>query len=133
MSADYLRFGATADDIVDVYLGEFDIEHVFRLGKSGLGVDHMFLHTPSKQDAVVFLTSIASMISKAIDIVLKRGTPRGKKVLTIKSISDRKAGTVLRYYRERDGVTILREPGDHESIFGILERLDIEPDLLLGY
>ena len=65
VSADNLRFGATADDIVDIYLGEFSIEHVFRLGKSGLGVDHMFLHTPSRQDAVVFLTSIASMISKA--------------------------------------------------------------------
>ena len=133
VSADNLRFGATADDIVDIYLGEFSIEHVFRLGKSGLGVDHMFLHTPSRQDAVVFLTSIASMISRAIDIVLKRTTPRGKKALTMKSISDRKAGTVLRYHRERDGVTILGEPGDQEFIFGILERLDIEPDLLLGY
>ena len=132
-SADNLRFGATVDDIVDIYLGEFSIEHVFRLGKSGLGVDHMFLHTPSRQDAVVFLTSIASMISKAIDIVLKRTTPKGKKTLTMKSISDRKAGTVLRYHRERDGVTILGEPGDQEFIFGILERLDIEPDLLLGY
>ena len=58
----------------------------------------MFLHTPSRQDAVVFLTSIASMISKAIDIVLKRTTPKEKKALTMKSISDRKAGTVLRYH-----------------------------------
>ena len=128
-----LRFGATADDIVDIYIGEFAIEHVFRLGKSGLGVDHMFLHTPSRQDSVVFLTSIASMISKTIDIVLKRGTPKGKRALTMKCISDRKAGTALRYHRERDGVTILGEPGDQEFIFDILGRLGIEPDLLLGY
>ena len=73
------------------------------------------------------------MISKAIDIVLKRATLRGKKALTMKSISDREIGTVLRYHRERDVVTILGEPGDQEFIFGILERLDIEPDLLLVY
>ena len=79
------------------------------------------------------MTSIASMISKTIDIVLKRGTPKGKRALTMKCISDRKAGTVLRYHRERDGVTILGEPGDQEFIFDILERLGIEPDLLLGY
>ena len=81
----------------------------------------------------VFPTSITSIISRVINIVLNRATPKGKMALTMKSISDCKVGTVLRYYRERDGVTILREPGDHESIFGILERLDIEPDLLLGY
>ena len=128
-----LRSGATADDIVNTYLDEFTIEHVFRLGKSGLGMDHMFLHTPSRQDAVVFLTSIASMISKTVDIVLKRGTPKGKKALTMKSISDRKAGTVLRYHRDRDCVTILGEPGDQEFIFDVLERLGIEPDLLLNH
>ena len=132
-SCSNLRFGATADDIVDIYVGEFSIEHVFKLGKSGLGVDHMFLHTPSRQDAVVFLTSIASMISKTIDIVLKRDTPKGMKAPTMKSISDRKANTVLRYGREKDTVTILGEPGDREFIFDILGRLDIEPDLLLGY
>ena len=127
------RFGSTADDIVDIYLGEFDIEHVFRLGKSGLGMDRMFLHTPSRQDAVVFLTSIATMISKAMDIVLKRNTPKGRRALTMKYICDRKAGTVLRYDRDSDSVTILGEPGDREFIFDILDQLDIEPDLLLGY
>ena len=127
------RFGSTADDIVDIYLGEFDIEHVFRLSKSGLGMDRMFLHTPSRQDAVVFLTSIATMISKAMDIVLKRNTPKGRRALTMKYICDRKAGTVLRYDRDSDSVTILGEPGDREFIFDILDQLDIEPDLLLGY
>ena len=127
------RFGSTADDIVDIYLGEFDIEHVFRLGKSGLGMDRMFLHTPSRQDAVVFLTSIATMISKAMDIVLKRNTPKGRRALTMKYICDRKAGTVLGYDRDSDSVTILGEPGDREFIFDILDQLDIEPDLLLGY
>lgn len=93
----------------------------------------MFLHTPSRQDAVVFLTSIATMISKAMDIVLKRNTPKGRRALTMKYICDRKAGTVLRYDRDSDSVTILGEPGDREFIFDILDQLDIEPDLLLGY
>ena len=56
-----------------------------------------------------------------------------KEVLTMKSICDRKAGTILRYDREKDSVTILGEPGDQEFIFDILGRLGIEPDLLLGY
>ena len=93
----------------------------------------MFLHTPSRQDSVVFLTSIASMVSGAIDILLKKGTPKGKKPLTMKSICDRKANTVLRYGRENDSVIILGESGDQEFIFDILGRLGIEPDLLLGY
>jgi transposase len=114
VSEENLRFGATADDIVDIYIEEYSIEHVFRLGKSGLGVDHMFLHTPSRQDSVVFLTSIASMVSGAIDILLKKGTPNGKRALTMKSICDRKANTVLRYGRENDSVTILGEPGDQD-------------------
>ena len=49
------------------------------------------------------------------------------------SVCDRKAGTVLRYDRDSDSVTILGEPGDREFIFDILDQLDIEPDLLLGY
>jgi len=106
---------------------------MFRLGKSGLDVDHMFLHTPSGHDGAVFLTSIASMISGAIEILLKKSTPKGKKALTMKSICDRKAGTILRYDRKKDSVTILGEPGDQEFIFNILGRLGIEPDLLLGY
>ena len=51
----------------------------------------------------------------------------------MKYICDRKAGTVLRYDRDSDSVTILGEPGDREFIFDILDQLDIEPDLLLGY
>ena len=74
-----------------------------------------------------------SMVSGAIDILLKKGTPKGKKPLTMKSICDRKANTVLRYGRENDSVIILGESGDQEFIFDILGRLGIEPDLLLGY
>ena len=73
------------------------------------------------------------MVSGAIDILLKKGTPNGKRALTMKSICDRKANTVLRYGRGNNSVTILGEPRDQEFIFDILRRLGIEPDLLLGY
>ena len=132
-SSSNLRFGATADDVVDIYIGEFAIERVFRLGKSGLGVDHMYIHTPSRQDAVVFLTSIATMISETVDLMLKDMTLDHRRPLTMEQIRNRKMNTVLRYDRDKDSVTILGEPEDGRLIMDILRRLDIEPDLLLGH
>ena len=93
----------------------------------------MYIHTPSRQDAVVFLTSIATMISETVDLMLKDMTLDHRHPLTMEQICNRKMNTVLRYDRDKDSVTILGEPEDGRLIMDILRRLDIEPDLLLGH
>lgn len=64
---------ATTDDVISAYLGEYKVEHTFRLMMSGLNLGRMYIHSPARQDAVVFLTSINAMIRLIADNVLDPG------------------------------------------------------------
>jgi transposase len=126
-----LRNGANAEGIVDMYLNGFTIEHAFKLMKSGTGVGHMFIHTPSRQDAVVFLSSLATMISNVANAVMKRMPDM--KEMTMKHISDFMMTTIVRYCRENDEKSVTGGPGATEAALAIVDALNIDPELLLGY
>ena len=126
-----LRNGASADGVVDMYLGNYSVEHAFKLLKSGTGVGHMFIHTPSRQDAVVFLSSLATMVSNTVDAVLKRSL--GKDAVTMRHISDFMMTTLVRYDRERDEKTIVGGPGASDRALRIVDAMGVDPELLLGY
>ena len=126
-----LRNGANAEGVVNMYIGGYTIEHAFKLLKSGTGVGHMFIHTPSRQDAVVFLSSLATMISNVVDAVLKRKL--GPESVTMKHITDFMMTAIVEYDRKSDEKFISGWPGASEEAMRIVDALGIDPELLLGY
>lgn len=66
------RDGATADDVLRLYLGQYRIEHSFRTSKSVFDVDKVYLHTPSRANAFMFVVSLATMLSGVIRAAMYR-------------------------------------------------------------
>ena len=89
------RDGMTTASVIRYYLEEDRVEKVFTMMKSGSKVDNMFIQTLRRQDAVVFVGSLAVMIKTAVNKVLKDagvkqmlpGTKRNR-IATMKFISD---------------------------------------------
>ena len=136
--------GATPDDVISAYLGEYLVEFCFRLMKSGLNVGHVYIHSPARQDAMIFLTSVTAMIHGVIDNVLARGEDKPRKSpyddeeeerkhLTMKHIIDFMATTLVVYDRANDTMSISGAPGDSEKAFRIMRKLGLDPILLLGF
>ena len=69
---DNLRDGATADTVLLSYLDQYLIEHAFRLMKDGMRIDRVYIHRPSRENAMSFVCSLATMIVDVMDHVLKR-------------------------------------------------------------
>ena len=136
--------GASPDDVISAYLGEYLVEFCFRLMKSGLNVGHVYIHSPARQDAMIFLTSVTAMIHGVIDNVLARDEDRPRKSpyddeeeerkhLTMKHIIDFMPMTQVVYDRANDTMSITGAPGDSEKALMIMRKLDLDPVLLLGF
>ena len=139
-----IREGATADMVIDAYLGQHHVEHTFRLIKSYLNVGRVYIHSPARQDAMIFLTSVTAMIHAVVDNILSpdldslptnpyEDPETEEKHLTMKHIVDFMVNTTVLYDRERDTMRISGAPGESEKAWSIVRELDIEPKLLLGY
>jgi len=125
-----LREGADAETVMMAYLGEYRIEHTYRIMKSGLGVDSVYLHTPERENAMMFVIGIATIISNTVDAVL--GRMPGKKV-TMDRLCWKMISVSVDYDREDDCVCIRGYKGANKEFFGYLDALNIFPGLLLGY
>lgn len=68
---DNIREGADADTVLRSYLGQYKVEHAFRLMKSGFGLSTVYLHKPSREDSMMAIISLATMVSDVIHKVLK--------------------------------------------------------------
>ena len=69
---DNLRDGATADTVLLSYLDQYLVEHAFRLMKDGMKIGRVYIHRPSRENAMSFVCSLATMIVDVMDHVLKR-------------------------------------------------------------
>ena len=124
--AENIRSGATADTMLMTYLGQYRVEHAFRLMKDGMGIDRVYLHRPSRENAMMFVISLATMLSDIITHVLKNNGID----MTMQAIS----GTMSRLdiVQDADG-EYLDGSGEHIDLFmRMLESLRIDPDHLLG-
>ena len=66
-----VRRGATADTVLLSYLDQYQVEHAFRLMKDGMGIDRVYIHRPSRENAMRFVISLATMVSDIVTHVLK--------------------------------------------------------------
>ena len=127
------RIKASADDIIDLYLEQYKAEAGFKMMKSGMDVAHVYIHTPSRITAMAFVVSLATMVCKTIDHVLRTTKPSGERRRTVKSLADIHANTIVKYDRCHDRLSIMGGPGATGDVFSIVDRLEIDPQLLLGY
>lgn len=66
-----VRKGATPEKILGLYNGQFACEHSYRLMKSGLGLDCIYLQNPLRVDGMLFIVSLVAMLFTLMDAVLR--------------------------------------------------------------
>jgi transposase len=124
------RDGADAETVMMLYLEEYKVEHTYRLMKSGLGVDSVYLHTPERENAMMFVIGIAAIISGTIDAVL--GKRKGKKI-TMDRIGWKMISVTADYDHSDDSIEIRGYEGADKELLGYLKELKISPGLIFGF
>ncbi|MFA6804296.1 MAG: IS1634 family transposase [Candidatus Methanomethylophilaceae archaeon] len=126
--AENVRHGATTDTVLKLYLDQYKVEHTYRLMKSGMGVDSVYVHTPSRANALLFVISIATLISSIMDALMRRnGHPR-----TVRKICSDLQNAAVIYDRCNDRLTVGGPNGSMDDLFFCLGVFDTAPSLLLG-
>ena len=125
---DDLREGATADTVLLSYLDQYRIEHAFRLMKDGMKIGRVYIHRPSRENAMSFVCSLATMMTDVIDHVLKsKGID-----MTFCRIVDELSRLDLRYDRE-NAEEYFSGPSDSIDLFmDVVEALGIDADHLIN-
>jgi len=123
-----VRYGATADTVLRLYLDQYKSEHVYRLMKSGMGVDSVYVRTPSRANALLFVVAIATLVSSVMDALLRRnGKGRHK---TVKQIFGEMQSAVLNY--RRNGSKMSVGPALFEKeVFACIGSIGLDPSFLL--
>ena len=56
------------------YLNQYRVEHAFRLEKDGMGMSTVYIQKPSRENAMMFVISLAAMLTDVADhLFSKRG------------------------------------------------------------
>jgi len=99
--AENIRSGATTDTVLRAYLDQYKVEHAFRLAKDGMKMSRVYIHRPSRENAMMFVISLGTMVSDVIGHVLKtRGIDT-----TTDGIAGRWFTSMFGYYRYGDSDT----------------------------
>ncbi|MBQ7405912.1 MAG: IS1634 family transposase [Candidatus Methanomethylophilaceae archaeon] len=124
---DNIRSGATADTVLKTYLGQSRIEHAFRIMKDGMSMDRVYLHRPSRENAMMFVISLATMMSDIIHHVLvSEGIDH-----TAEDLAGRMTTLTLVHNREQDEET-LDGPEALQGLFiDCIEALGIDSDHII--
>lgn len=131
-SADRRR-SANSDDVVDLYLEQYKAEAGFKMMKSGMDIADVYIHTPSRITAVAFVVSLATMVCKTLDGMHPGLKDPGEPKRTVKTFADIHTNTLLKYDRRHDRLSVMGHPGATGEIFHYIEKMGIDPQLLLGY
>ena len=131
--AENLRDGATAESVLRLYLDQYKVEHTYRLMKSGMGVDRVYVHKPSRENALMFVVGIATLINDIIDAMSHReAAERDAASSTFRTVVDEMTGTQVRYDRGTDSMHVEGPPERADRLAGILLMMGTDPRLLLG-
>ena len=122
------RDGASAQTVLRLYLNEYKVEHTYRLMKSGLGVDRVFFRTPSRENAMMFVVGIATLIENIIDAMNRRNGDRD----TFRTVIDQFECVIVRYDRSDDSMDFEGPDERVEQLFRYLDTMRTDPVLLLS-
>ena len=127
--------GATTEEVMGMYFGQWRIEHVFGEMKSGLGADEVFLRDGKRESAMLFLIAMAVHVRSIMKFILRRdggGCVCIPKNVTARRLFELLQNTDLVYDRRNDAV----EPDGPERGLTVLltaaDLLGITPAELLG-
>lgn len=130
------RVGSSTQDVIDLYEEEYVVEHSFRLTKSGLGIDEVFLQTPSRENAMMFVVALAAHLKSVADAVFRsRNVLLEGKVLTMHRLEAHLQTEMVCFDRSQQRLYTLMGKGRIYGIdvFKVVDVLGINPQLLLGY
>jgi len=71
--AENIRSGATADTVLRAYLGQYKVEHAFKLMKDGMKMSRVYIQDVKRENAMMFVISLGTMLSDVMGHVLKAG------------------------------------------------------------
>ena len=121
-----IRTGADADTVLRLYLDEYKVESNYAIMKSGMGIDQVFLQTPSRESAMIFVIGIATLLSDIITKVLKDNGV-GK---TSKTINEELVSLILKEGAE--GIVALGKDDSIDQLETYVNLLKLDPESLLG-
>lgn len=128
------RNGLTTDGIIRLYREQYVVEHCIRFTKSGVGIDQVFLQTPSRERAMMFIVSEIALISSIADAVFRReGLTLDGRTMTVNSLIQALQGTTVKLDRNNMRLFIEGPAGVDIDLFEIIDALKINPRLLIGY
>ena len=131
--SDDRRRKASADDVIELYLEQYKAEAGFKMMKSGMDIADVYIHTPSRISVMAFVVTLATMVCKTLDHVLKERRQPGERRRTVNTLADMHVNTIVRYDRQHDRLSIMGYPGATGDVFTYVEMLDIDPQHLLGH
>ena len=128
------RDGMTADGIIRLYREEYRVEHCIRFTKSGVGIDQVFLQTPSRERAMMFVVTELTVLTSTADAVFRsKGMKLNGVQMTVNNLMQELQGTTVRLDRSEMRMFVETPQGKEIDLFEITDALQINPRLLLGY
>ena len=122
------------EGVLAYYNQEYKVETSFRLMKSGMGMNSIFLQTPSRENAMMFVISIAVLVSNIADAMFRRAKVLlDGRQLTMYHLAYEVQTTIVTYSRDENTLRLQGPPRVTERYFEITDTLQINPQYLLGY
>lgn len=123
------RLGATAEEVVATYLQEYNIEWIFRMMKSGSGVDTVYLRTPERECAMIFIISLVVSLKTSMNARLKK--IYGQYPDTIDGLAIKLRRLSLEYDPATKDVYIVGSPELTSPYLRLLSDMDTDAESLL--
>lgn len=82
---------------------------------------------------MAFSISLATMIVKVLDTEYAKRKAKGKQKTTVKAMADIHIGTLVKYDRRHDRLSVISRQGATDEIFDYIDTLGIDPQYLLGH
>ncbi len=125
--AENIRLGATADTVLRVYLNQYRVEHTFRMAKDGMKMSRVYIHRPSRENAMMFVISLGTMVSDVIGHVLKN---KGIDTTT-DGIAGRWFTLMFKYNRAKDSEYFDGTDVLIDEFLDAVQALGLDPDHLI--
>ena len=128
------REGVTDEKVLEIYNQEYKVEQSFRLMKSGIGMNSIYLQTPSRENAMMFVICIAVLLSNIADAIFRRAEARlDGRQLTMYHLAHEAQTWIVAYSRSENVLNVMGQDDAADRLFEYTDMLGINPQFLLGY
>lgn len=124
-----VRHEATASTVLGLYLDQYKVEYTYRLMKSAMGVDSLYVRTPQRSDALLSVVAVATLISGIIDELLRRNG--SSSFPTVKKVAEAIQHVMFEFHRDTGEVTVAEPEGSADRVFAYTDGIGLDPSVLL--